>query len=273
VVDLLGKINYILLLKMVELCFLGTGGPVETPERDNTSLLINYDENLILIDCAGSVFKKITSLGFDPGKISSIIVTHIHPDHVYGLPIFVHSLMLNEIQINLYGSEETVCFCRKLLDLFNLQKDKVKCRINFVALNPGEKFSMSPSLKVSSFKVPHNSSSLAFHFYFDAEDKEMIYSGDTPLYPPLFQESGDIDLLIHDCCAPERIFNNYPYVHTKHTNSLELGRYSQQSHVKCLIPCHFFGELGYSIVEVEKEIRINYKGNLIIPEDLMRISL
>jgi len=258
---------------MIELCFLGTGGSIETPERDNTSLLINYDENLMLIDCAGSVFKKITKLGFDPCKISSIIVTHVHPDHVYGLPIFVHSLMLEEIQINLYGSEETVCFCRRLLDLFNLQKDKIKYRINFVALNPGENFNIGRSLQVSSMKIPHGSSSLAFHFYFEDGKKEMIYSGDTPLYPPLFREAEEIDLLIHDCCAPKRIFNKYPYVRTKHTNSLELGSYSRQARVKCLIPCHFFGEFDYSIVEVEREIRKNYKGKLIIPEDLMRVSL
>jgi hypothetical protein len=40
-----------------------------------------------------------------------------------------------------------------------------------------------------------------------------------------------------------------------------------------LIPCHFFGELDYSLGEIEKEIRENYGGKLTIPEDFSRIPI
>jgi ribonuclease BN (tRNA processing enzyme) len=58
-----------------------------------------------------------------------------------------------------------------------------------------------------------------------------------------------------------------------HTNSLELGKLCQQAKVKCLIPCHFFGELEFPLSEIENEIRKNYKGRLILPEDLKKITL
>ncbi len=258
---------------MTEICFLGTGGAVATKERDNMSFLVDHDETLILVDCPGAVSQKIKKFNYDPRKVTSILVTHIHPDHIYGLPSFVHSLMLDKCLIRLFGSKEAVQFCQDLLDLYHLRDEKIKARIEFVSLNPGENFELKESLQCVPFKVPHSSSSLAFRFRFEEEKKELLYSGDTPLNPLLFKEASGIDYLIHDCSAPSRFFKKYPSLHTVHTHSLELGKLSQQAKVKCLIPCHFFGELEFPFSEIEDEIRKNYKGRLIIPEDFKKITL
>ncbi|NIO50002.1 MAG: MBL fold metallo-hydrolase [Candidatus Aminicenantes bacterium] len=258
---------------MNDICFLGTGGAVATEERDNMSFLIDHDETLILVDCPGSVIQKIKKFNYDPRKVSSILVTHIHPDHIYGLPSFVHSLMLDKCLIRLFGSKETVQFCQNLLDLFYLRDEKIKAKIEFVSVEPGEDFKLKESLQCASFKVAHSSSSLAYYFRFEEEKKELLYSGDTALNPLLFKEASGIDYLIHDCSAPSRFFKKYPSLQTMHTHSLELGKFSQQAEVKCLIPCHFFGELEFLLSEIEDEIRENYKGRIVIPEDFKKITL
>jgi ribonuclease BN (tRNA processing enzyme) len=256
---------------MENIGFIGTGGSVSTVERDNTSFMISAKDGLALIDCPGSVLGKIKKLKFDPRDVSAILVTHVHPDHIYGLPSFVHGLMLDELDINLYGSEITVNFCRDLLQLFNLLDKKIKCRINFVSIDSGDMFDILPSLSCKAIKVPHNPSSLAYHFQ-DGE-KKLLYSGDTPGYDPLFQEASGIDYLIHDCSAPLRFFKKYPQLYKMHTNSHDLGRLARQADVKCLIPCHFFGEIDFKISEIEEEIRQNYTEKLIIPEDYMLLPL
>lgn len=258
---------------MIEIYFLGTGGWVATVERDNTSFLIHNDGDLILVDCPGSVIQKIKKLNFDPCKISSVLITHIHPDHVYGLPSFVHSLMLEDIIINLYGSRGTIDFCRDFLDLFHLREEKLKCRVNFIPLKLDQGFSLAPSLHCIPLKIPHSPSSLAFHFRFEAKGKELIYSGDTPNHPPLFKMAAGTDVLIHECSAPLRYFQKYPSLYEMHTNSHELGQFSQQAGVKCLIPCHFFGNLDFPISEIEDEIKKNYGGKLIIPKDFEKITI
>jgi len=258
---------------MSELYFLGTGGSVATPERDNTSLLLKLGQTLILVDCSGSVIKKIKKLNFDPIQVDSILITHIHPDHVYGLPSFVHSLMLEESLVRLYGSEETIQFCRKLLDLFRLMREEIKIKVEFISLKPGEKFTLSDSLEINALEVPHSSSSLAFHLFFKEEKKELIYSGDSPVHSSLFKEAEGRDYLIHDCSAPSRFFDKYPSLCTMHTHSIALGKLSQEARIKCLIPCHFFGELEYSLSEIEEEIKQNYRGRLIIPKDLEKIII
>jgi ribonuclease BN (tRNA processing enzyme) len=262
-----------LIKKMTEICFLGTGGSVATVERDNTSFLIRQADDLILVDCPGSVVQKVKKLNLEPGDIQTILVTHIHPDHVYGLPSFIHSLMLTECQVDLYGSERTINFCHRFLDLFHLLDKKIQCRVRFFSLEPDQDFGLGNSIQCSAMKVPHNESSLAFGFHFNTSGQSLFYSGDTPVFPPLFESASGADFLIHDCSAPSRFFREFPELKTKHANPKELGRYAQEAGIKSLIPCHFFGELEFSIVEIEREIRENYSGKLIFPEDFMRIAL
>lgn len=258
---------------MSELYFLGTGGSVATIERDNTAFLIKRGKTLILVDCPGSVIQKIKKLHFNPSQVSIILITHIHPDHVYGLPSFVHSLMLEDTVVRLYGSEEAIGFCRKLLDLFHLLDKEMKVSVDFRSLNPGQRVKLDNSVEINTFKVTHSSSSLSFHFFFIEKGKELIYSGDTPLNSFLFKEAEEKDFLIHDCSAPSRFFHKYPSLYKMHTHSLELGKFAQQARIKCLIPCHFFGELEFSLSEVEEEIKKNYQGMLIIPRDFGKITL
>lgn len=258
---------------MLEVSFLGTGGWIATAERDNTSFLISQDKDLILIDCPGGVIQKIKRLNFDPCRIHSILITHIHPDHIYGLPSFVHSLMLEDCLIDLYGSKRTVQFCREFMDLFHLRDKKIKTRINFKAVQPEKDFSLAGSVECSPLETPHSSSSLAFSFYFKVEGKRLLYSGDTPVHPPLFQKGQGVDFLIHECSAPMRFFKKYPSLFKLHTNSLDLGNLAQKAEVKCLVPCHFFADLGFPFSEIEDEIRRNFHGQVIIPEDFQKIVI
>jgi len=258
---------------MSEIYFLGTGGAAASLERDNTSLLIRQNDDLILLDCPGSAVRKVKMLGLDPRKIKAIFITHTHPDHVYGLPAVVHNLMLDNINIALYGSRESVEFCSNLLDLFQLQRDKIRCRIDFKEIEPGNMVSLSPEMNCTGYEVPHKTSSLAYHFSFPKENKEVLYSGDTPPFPELFKLSAGFDTVIHDCSVPSRFAELYPFLPDMHTDSLTLGKLAQKAGIKRLVPVHFFGEVDYSISEIEAEIRQNFSGELFIPSDLSHINI
>jgi len=264
---------FYLLQTMAEIYFLGTGGSVATPARDNTSFLLRHGEDLILVDCPGSVIPKIKKLKFDPRRVRIILLTHTHPDHIYGLPSFVHSLMLEEGEIILCASEETVSFSRLLLDIFHLRESKIKTRIRFRPLAPGQTTKLGPGLTARAIQVPHHPSSLAYHFHWEEKNRGLIFSGDTPPSAPVFEAAQEIDFLIHDSSAPGRVFRQFPELHKMHTSALELGKWSQEAGVKCLIPCHFLGEIDFSPTEIRTEIRRSYKGRLIIPRDFEKIKL
>jgi ribonuclease BN (tRNA processing enzyme) len=166
-----------------------------------------------------------------------------------------------------------VDFCRDLLDVFHLRDKKFKRRVDLIALEPDKRIPVGEALEVSAFSTPHSSASLAYHFYFKGEGKELLYSGDTPPMPRLIQEAAGIDYLVHDSSSPARFFQQYPILKTMHTHSLELGALARKADVKCLIPIHFFGEVEFSLTEIEEEIRENFQGRLIVPRDFDIVPL
>ena len=181
--------------------------------------------------------------------------------------------MLDEMLIRVFASEGSIRFCRDLLDLFHLQEESIRCRLDFVPLDSENGFEVAPGVTCRAFSVPHKDSSLAFHWRFETPTRDVIYSGDTPLHPPLFKRAAGVDALIHDCSVPSRFFREYPFLPRMHTNALDLGRMAQEARVKTLIPCHFFGELPYDMDEVSGEIRRFFRGELLMPRDLMRLDL
>lgn len=71
---------------MVDLTLLGCGGGMPIPERFLSSLLINYKGKKILVDCGEGtqISMKIARTGFK--DIDIFCITHIHGDHIIGLP-------------------------------------------------------------------------------------------------------------------------------------------------------------------------------------------
>lgn len=245
---------------------------MSTAERDNTSFLFNDGQKIILVDCPGSALQKVQKLNLDPKNIAAILVTHIHPDHIYGLPAVFHSLMLQEGLIRICGSEESIEFCSRLLDLFGLRQKKFKTQAEFWAIRPGSDVSLAPLADITARPVAHHTSSLAFHFHFQG-GLEFLYSGDTPAVSSPVKTSGRLDYLCHDCSSPSRFFIQYPVLNSMHTNSLQLGRLADDAGVKTLIPCHFFGEVEFPLAEIEEELRQNFRGRILLPKDLEKYSL
>ena len=257
---------------MAEITFLGTGGSVSTETRDNMCFLFSHDGFTALVDCPGSVTGKIKKAGHTPLEVEALLITHIHTDHVYGLPSLVHSLMQNEKRLRVYGSLGTIEFCRRLLALFDLFKDSVKYRLGFYPIETGEVARLSPSILLEALAVPHSPASLAFKITFEGISS-LVYSGDTPVHPPLFDWARGIEYMIHDCSAPSRFFEEFPALKIMHTSSLDLGRSAQTAGVRNLIPCHLMGELEFPDEEIEGEIRRHFEGRLIVPQDFQKVSL
>jgi len=81
------------------------GGPEITDSRDGCVYLINLEE-LILIDSGAGwsvnkIIRNIEKIGFDPGNLGKILLTHCHIDHIGGAPeikrrfgpkIYIHAL-------------------------------------------------------------------------------------------------------------------------------------------------------------------------------------
>ncbi len=79
---------------MARLHFLGTGAALSDPERTTTMLALDNARSLVLVDCGGDVWQRVLAAGLEPARFKALIVTHEHPDHVSGFPLFMEKLWL-----------------------------------------------------------------------------------------------------------------------------------------------------------------------------------
>ena len=65
---------------------LGTGNPRPTIERFGPSVLVEAGRHKILIDAGRGATIRLSQLGISSGAIEAVLLTHLHSDHVVGLP-------------------------------------------------------------------------------------------------------------------------------------------------------------------------------------------
>lgn len=93
----------------MELTFLGTSAGVPTRTRNMTSIVLNLQQptaaEVWLFDCGEGTQHQFLHTALPPGKLNKIFITHLHGDHLFGLPglLCSRSMQGNSLPLTLYG--------------------------------------------------------------------------------------------------------------------------------------------------------------------------
>lgn len=71
---------------MIDVCLLGTGGMQPLPGRRLSATLVRVGSGLVLIDCGEGTQVGVREAGWSLRQLKAILLTHMHADHVLGLP-------------------------------------------------------------------------------------------------------------------------------------------------------------------------------------------
>lgn len=106
----------------MKITFLGTSGMVPTKDRNHSAILLNYNSENILIDCGEGTQRQLKIAGISPNKLTKILITHWHGDHVLGLPGLIQTLSANDYTktLEIYGPTGSKRFFAKMLEAFLL---------------------------------------------------------------------------------------------------------------------------------------------------------
>lgn len=106
----------------MELLFLGTGAGTPSRQRNVTSVALNLQgvrSGCWLFDCGEGTQHQMMRSQVKTGKIEKIFITHLHGDHIFGLPGLLTSRSMNGISepIQLYGPKGIKAFVETTLSL------------------------------------------------------------------------------------------------------------------------------------------------------------
>jgi len=76
----------------VKVTFLGTGGSVPSKFRNLPSVLVRRGPEVMLFDCGEGTQKQFLQARAGTNRKMRIFISHMHGDHVFGLPGLLHSL-------------------------------------------------------------------------------------------------------------------------------------------------------------------------------------
>jgi ribonuclease Z len=91
----------------IHVIFLGTAGSVPTPTRSLPAVLIKRQNEQLMFDCGEGVQRQMVKAKLGFHKKTKIFISHMHGDHVLGLPGLLQTMALMDRQkkLEVYGSE------------------------------------------------------------------------------------------------------------------------------------------------------------------------
>lgn len=124
----------------LRIVFLGTGGSVPTPKRGLPAILIQRENEQLMFDCGEGAQRQIIKAKTGFHKKTKIFITHMHGDHVLGLPGLLQTMAMldREKKVEVYGPpgitgfleciRETVQFALTFpVEIYEIEKAGVVC--------------------------------------------------------------------------------------------------------------------------------------------------
>jgi len=145
----------------IKLTFLGTSAQIPTAKRNHTGILLSYSKENILIDCGEGIQRQFRKAKLNPCKVNRILLTHIHGDHVFGLPGLLSTFNSSEYNKTLfiYGPRGTKRFLEAFMGI-----SKVKRKFKIEVKEVKGKFFETPDFYLEAEEMEHGIPTNAYNF-------------------------------------------------------------------------------------------------------------
>ena len=143
----------------MELTFLGTSFMIPTKKRNHSAMLLTHEGENILIDCGEGTQRQFRKAGLNPGKITKLLITHWHGDHILGIPALLQTLGMSNYNktLQIYGPKGTKKHMRVLSNTF-LKGSPVKLQVHEV----GAGKIVDEDLVINAYNMHHGIPCLAY---------------------------------------------------------------------------------------------------------------
>ncbi|MBU0460789.1 MAG: ribonuclease Z [Nanoarchaeota archaeon] len=105
---------------MIELVFLGTSCMQPTKKRNHPSFMLHSKNENILFDCGENVQRQMRLTGIKPAKVTRLLISHWHGDHVFGIPGLMSAMGNDQYakKLYIYGPKGSKTYLQHLFKSF-----------------------------------------------------------------------------------------------------------------------------------------------------------
>ena len=239
---------------------LGSGAALADASRDNTYMVLQGRESSILIDCGGSPLHKLQVVGVDLDTLDSLIVTHHHPDHIYGVPVLLLGLWLYGRQepFPIFGPQRTVSAIASIMDSLGWHDWPRGMPVDFheVEMRVGHRVIESPEFEITIAPVKHFVPTIAVRVMFKETGKTIVYSSDTEPCEALARLAQGVDILIHESTGD----------HAGHSTPAQAGAMARRCGAGKLVLIHF-SALDSELEGLRRAAEAEFDGLVELAED------
>jgi ribonuclease Z len=274
----------------MKVVLLGTAGPEYFPDRMGISTLVEVNGEKLLFDVGPGVNQRLYQSLVNPKDISKIFLTHLHSDHIAGLPdlwITPWFLLGRDHGLELWGPDGSAQMIDGMRRMFG---HDLEARVN--KFNPIENLAIqvhvvsdgvvfdNNGVKVTAFPVEHADGNPAFGYRIDWNGHAVVLSGDTTLNANVIKHGTGADLIVHNVIAFSDRLSEMPEmkgVLAKLTTPEQAAEVFKQAKPKLAVFSHIVtkemqGKKGEDLI-IARTRTAGYDGPLVMGIDRMSFEI
>lgn len=279
------------------LVLLGTkGGPaIRKGGPSPTANLLVIDGHPYVIDCGLGVSRALVEAGVALPDLRTILITHLHSDHVLELGMLIHTAWTAGLRqvITVHGPAGTQAVWDGFLASLSFDiaiRIADEGRPDLSALVAIREYAEGAVLsddrvQVTALRVAHPPVIDCFALQFEARGRMVVFSADTTFFPPLAGFAKGADILVHEALygpgvdrLVSRVGNGArlrQHLMDSHTLAEDVGRIATEAGVGLLVLNHLVPADDPLVTPQHwiEAVRMTYAGPLLIAHDGMTIPL
>jgi len=179
-----------------EVTILGSNSAQPTPKRFSSAHIINFREKLFLLDCGEGTQIQLRRYKQKFSRLNHIFITHLHGDHMLGLPGLISTLNLmgRKSKLHIYAHQDLEGVLQPFLDYFMHQ---AVFEVVYHPFDPSKNLKIyeDRSLEVYTIPLKHRTPTAGFLFKEKPHErnirKEMIEAFDISIRDILKIKQGE----------------------------------------------------------------------------------
>ncbi|MFC1802498.1 ribonuclease Z [Thermoproteota archaeon] len=147
----------------MKVTFLGTSGSMPTPRRGSSSVVARLGRELLMFDCGEGTQRQMVQAHVGFQRHMKIFISHLHGDHVLGLPGLLQSMSLlrREKKLHIYGPVGLVDFVKA----FSESLGGPTFPVIIYEINESGTIFQSNQYRMEAIKAKHRTTAWSYGFF------------------------------------------------------------------------------------------------------------